>query len=156
MVFNDLFCLQNPLIHTISLGAARPSDFDEHLKIIPLLEERELITNIANKIKTRVQEYHGVQWTEQWDSNLPETLKTPGEINIYDIVRFYNLGTALDMKAYGIMRYNLLGQKDHWFPGEKANDLNEAELLNALSSHHNPTKIVEALKTAHQMFNEEK
>ena len=39
MVFNDLFCLSDPRIHTLSLGAAVPSDFDEHLKTLPLLEE---------------------------------------------------------------------------------------------------------------------
>ena len=31
MVFNDLFCLSHSQVHTLSLGAARPSDFDEHL-----------------------------------------------------------------------------------------------------------------------------
>ncbi|HEY9825128.1 MAG TPA: aldo/keto reductase, partial [Stenomitos sp.] len=34
MVFNDLFCLSHPQIHTLSIGAARPSDFDEHLKAL--------------------------------------------------------------------------------------------------------------------------
>ena len=37
MVFNDLFCLSHPQIHTLSLGAARPTDFDEHLKTLPII-----------------------------------------------------------------------------------------------------------------------
>ncbi|WDE98113.1 aldo/keto reductase [Lentisphaera profundi] len=152
MMFNDLFCLQNPLVHTISLGAARPSDFDEHLKIIPHLEDRTTVADIANKIDSRLKEFHGVQWMAEWDQNLPDTLKTPGQINTYDILRFYNLGTALDMTAYGIMRYALLGQKDHWFPGEKANDIPEKDLLLSLTHHHNPKKLIESLKIAHQMF----
>ena len=32
MVFNDLFCLTDPRIHTLSIGASKPQDFDEHLK----------------------------------------------------------------------------------------------------------------------------
>ncbi len=32
MIFNDLFCLLRPEVHTLSLGVANPEDFDEHLK----------------------------------------------------------------------------------------------------------------------------
>src|SRR5205085_1472235 len=38
IVFNDAWCLMRPEIHTLSVGAARPGDFDEHLKALPLLE----------------------------------------------------------------------------------------------------------------------
>ena len=31
MQFNDLYCLARPQVHTLSIGAARPSDFDEHV-----------------------------------------------------------------------------------------------------------------------------
>ena len=154
MVFNDLFCLQNPAVHTLSLGAARPSDFDEHLKAIPLLEERELISGIATKIHKSLEAHHGVDWLNNWDKNLPETLSTPAEINIYDILRFYNLGTALDMTAYGLMRYALLGKKDHWFAGEQANIIPETELRQALKSHSHPDKVIKALQQAHEMFKE--
>jgi uncharacterized protein len=152
MMFNDLFCLQNPDVHTISIGAARPSDFDEHLKIIPHLKDFDTVKKIAHKIGEKIKTELGTQWTNEWDLGLPETLQTPGEINTYDILRFYNLATALDMNAYGIMRYALLGQKDHWFPGEKANKIPEQELLNSLHKHHDPHRVIKALKIAHQLF----
>ena len=38
LVFNDLFCLSYPEVHTLSIGAARPTDFDLHLEALPLLE----------------------------------------------------------------------------------------------------------------------
>ena len=41
MVYNDLFCLTDPRVHTISLGASRASDFDEHMKSVPYLESGE-------------------------------------------------------------------------------------------------------------------
>src|SRR5258707_2772010 len=34
MQFNDLYCLARPEVHTLSCGAARPGDFDEHLKAL--------------------------------------------------------------------------------------------------------------------------
>ena len=154
MVFNDLFCLQNPAVHTLSLGAARPSDFDEHLKAIPLLEEKQLIQDIAQKIDQALESFHGADWHRNWDKNLPETLATPGEINIYDILRFYNLGTGLDMTAYGLMRYALLGKKDHWFAGEQANIIPEVELKKALANHSHPEKVISSLKKAHEIFKE--
>jgi predicted aldo/keto reductase-like oxidoreductase len=29
--FNDLYCLARPQVHTLSIGASRPTDFDEHV-----------------------------------------------------------------------------------------------------------------------------
>ena len=39
IVFNDLFCLQDPRVHTISVGAARPEDLELHLEALRLLPE---------------------------------------------------------------------------------------------------------------------
>ena len=89
---------------------------------------------------------------ENWDSGLPDIHLTPGEINLYDILRFYNLGTGLDMTAYGKMRYELLGQKDHWFPGERAEFIPIDELTQSLSAHHSPQKVIRALEQAHRLF----
>jgi uncharacterized protein len=37
MIFNDLYCLLRPQVHTLSIGAARPTDFDEHIRAVELL-----------------------------------------------------------------------------------------------------------------------
>src|SRR6185437_15693504 len=34
MQFNDLYCLARPEVHTLSCGAARPGDFDEHIRAL--------------------------------------------------------------------------------------------------------------------------
>src|SRR3989449_2994376 len=34
MQFNDLYCLARPEVHTLSCGAARPGDFDEHTRAL--------------------------------------------------------------------------------------------------------------------------
>lgn len=41
MVFNDLFCLSHLAVHTLSMGTAQARDFDEHLKTLPLLDQRK-------------------------------------------------------------------------------------------------------------------
>jgi predicted aldo/keto reductase-like oxidoreductase len=41
IVFNDLFCLSAPGIHTISVGAASPQDLDLHLEAVALLRPLE-------------------------------------------------------------------------------------------------------------------
>jgi hypothetical protein len=38
IVFNDLFCLQDERVHTISVGAASPTDFDRHLDTLSTLK----------------------------------------------------------------------------------------------------------------------
>ena len=32
MEFNDLYCLARKEVHTLSCGAAKPADFDEHVR----------------------------------------------------------------------------------------------------------------------------
>ncbi len=152
MMFNDLFCLQNTMVHTISLGAARPSDFDEHLKIIPYLEDKQLIQGIAQKIKKHLIAKLGDNWYKNWDRNLPETIDTPGEVNVYDILRFHNLVKGLDMTAYGEMRYDLLGKKDHWFFGEQANNLQDAAILESMKFHIDAPRVLASLKEAHEIL----
>ena len=39
MAFNDLWCLTNLDVHTLSLGAAVPSDFDAHVEALELLDD---------------------------------------------------------------------------------------------------------------------
>ena len=37
MQFNDLYCLARGQVHTLSCGASRPGDFDEHVRALGLL-----------------------------------------------------------------------------------------------------------------------
>ena len=154
MVFNDLFCLNNPMVHTLSIGAARPSDFDEHLKVLPLLEEEKETFEIEDKIQQAMLNHHGLDWINDWEKGLPLVHNTPGKINLYEIIRFWNLATALDMTDFGKMRYALLGEKNHWFPGVNAKNIDEAALKESLRNSPFPDKIITVLKEAHKMFKE--
>src|SRR6266436_6917623 len=39
MQFNDLYCLARPEVHTLSCGAARPADFDEHIAALEFYDD---------------------------------------------------------------------------------------------------------------------
>lgn len=129
IAFNDLFCLSHPQVHTLSLGAARPSDFDEHLKILPLLDKAsQVLAPILERLEEAAIASLGADWYYTWHKGLPTYQQTPGGINIPIILWLRNLAIAYDMVDYGIMRYNLLGNGGHWFPGNKADKLRQVQL----------------------------
>ena len=58
------------------------------------------------------------------------------------------------MTAFGKMRYALLGEKNHWFPGVNAANIDEGAMKSALRNSDFTEKIVDVLKESHQMFKE--
>jgi len=49
MQFNDLYCLNRPEVHTLSCGAAKPTDFDEHVAALKFYDKiPETIAPIEN------------------------------------------------------------------------------------------------------------
>ena len=131
MVFNDLYFLIHPEVHTLSIGAARPSDFDEHLNILPLMEQGEMVDRVHETERRLEEEFmrtNEFSMPERWDRNLPPFGEVPGGINLQEIVRLLALDRAFDMQAYGKLRYNLLGNGGHWFPGVNAATFDEAAI----------------------------
>ncbi|BAZ43263.1 aldo/keto reductase [Chondrocystis sp. NIES-4102] len=129
MVFNDLFCLGHPQVHTLSIGAARPSDFDEHLKVLPLLEQADqILPPIIERLEEAAIAVLGKDWVDNWQVGLPSYENTPGNVNIPIILWLRNLALAYDMIEYGQARYNLLNNGGHWFPGKKAERISQLNL----------------------------
>ncbi|MFP4119786.1 aldo/keto reductase [Coleofasciculus sp.] len=137
MVFNDLFCLSHPQVHTLSLGASRPSDFDEHLKAVELLDQvDEILPPIVARLEAAAIARLGEDWFKTWHIGLPSHEETPGGVNIPVILWLRNLAIAYDMVEYAKMRYNLLTNAGHWFPGAKANQIKKINLQACL--HQSP------------------
>ncbi len=151
MVFNDLFCLSHPQVHTLSIGAARPTDFDEHLNTLPLLEHAEHhLKPVLEQLHHHAQSVLGEDWLRTWSRGLPSPNETPGNINIPAILRLRNLLLAFDMEDYAQARYNMLGNAGHWFPGEKAEHLSQVDLSDCLRRSPHAEKIPHLLTETHQ------
>jgi hypothetical protein len=153
MVFNDLFCLSHSQVHTLSLGAARATDFEEHLKVLPLLENpEEVLSPILERLEQSAIATLGEEWMRTWQIGLPNYEDTPGKVNIPVILWLRNLAIAYDLLEYGKMRYNLLGNGGHWFPGEKADQIDQLNLKLCLANSPHAEKIPHLLKEADRLL----
>ena len=140
IVFNDLWTLLQEGVHTLSVGAAKPSDFDLHLEAVRLLEAggaEAIVAPIVERLADAMEEAIGVRDPEaHGEHGLPEVGAAPGGLNLQVMLWLRNLAVGWGMTAYGKKRFNLLDSGGHWFPGAKGDTLagvDEQELRDALA-----------------------
>jgi hypothetical protein len=156
MQFNDLYCLARPEVHTLSCGAARPRDFEEHVRGLEQLDRAaEVIAPIERRLRAEMEKALGSDWCQSWFQGLPEYMDVPGQINILEILRLWTYAKSLGMVGFGKMRYNLLGQGDHWFPGENARAVDDGKLRAALRQSPFRDRIPDILREAHALLFDE-
>jgi hypothetical protein len=153
MVFNDLYCLMRPQVHTLSIGAARPTDFDAHVEALGLLDQAEqLVPPVVARLEEEMKRVLGADWLARWQEGVPEWGQVPGGINVWEILRLWNYAKSLDMVEFGKMRYNLLGNAGHWFPGVNATTLGDHDLSECLANSPFRDKIPAVLAEAHALL----
>lgn len=153
MQFNDLFCLARPEVHTLSIGAARPSDLDEHVAALAAYDHiAETMAPIESRLRSEMETVLGRDWCEHWFEGIPEYAELPGQVNVREILRLFTFAKGLGLVQWGKMRYNLLGRADDWFPGENASSLDRDALASALSNSPLRGRVIEALEAAHALL----
>ena len=153
LVFNCLFCLSNPDVHTLSIGAAKPADFDLQLTTIPLLDRaNELLEPIVERLQAAMSEAVGRDVARRYAEGLPNWDMTPGFINIQLILWLRGLALAYDMHEFAENRYGLLGNGAHWFPGMNAARVDEFDLDKALAKSPFKEQIPGWLHETHAML----
>ncbi len=155
MQFNDLYCLARNEVHTLSCGASKPTDFDEHVAALKFYDNiPHTIAPIEKRLREEMTRTLGADWCARWFEGLPGYLDVPGEVNVSEILRLWTYAKSLDLISWGKMRYNLLGQGDHWFPGEHVAKLDEKNISTALTHSPFAEKIPAILNEAHAMLHE--
>ncbi len=158
MVFNDCWCLLRGEVQTLSIGASRPTDFDEHMEAVERLGRAEtigLVHQIEQRLNASAAETLGADWWANWQTGLPPWQATPGQVNLRVILMLWNLAKVFGMIDYAKMRYNLLGNGGHWFPGARLGETNPADLANALGRSPYRDRILDIVAEAHEMLKAE-
>jgi len=141
--WNARYCLSNPNIHTLSFGLPVTAKFDDLNGIFPAksplsAQDQHILENLeAEKAKVAFANF---------DAYLME--HDPSNINIPEILRFRTLLKAFDMKDFGVYRYNMFKEIDHWFQGAFPTD----DKLQQIDMSKCPTGIPlkEMLKETHE------
>lgn len=110
--WNARFCLGYDSIHTLSFGLTEPTHFDQLNGIFPasapLSADDLKIMQMLDKQKQDDPYFKFDPYVFEND---------PSGLNIPEILRFRMLLKCYDMKEFGLYRYNMFQEKDHWFPG---------------------------------------
>lgn len=140
--FNARFCLSHPAIHTLSFGLPVTAQF-EHINgifpvSVPLSPEDAKIKHLLDG-QTLLDKY------ADFDGHC--MINDPSGLNIPEILRFRKLWKCYDMKDFGLYRYNMFQEKDHWFPGNFPTEEN----LKRIDLSRCPTNIplIELIRETH-------
>ncbi|MBD2495385.1 aldo/keto reductase [Nostoc sp. FACHB-280] len=119
---NYRFLLSDSRITTLSVGAAKPEELIEPLRIADRNNElTPAEISIFQGLENHQKNILGTDHCSQCYACLP----CPENINIPEVLRLRNLAVAYNMADYGQYRYGMFEHAGHWFPGMKANRCTE-------------------------------
>jgi predicted aldo/keto reductase-like oxidoreductase len=119
---NYRFLLSDSRITTLSVGAAKPEELIEPLRVADSNSE---LTSTEIAIFQSLEKHQKTVLGTDKCSQCYACLPCPENINIPEVLRLRNLAVAYDMTDYGQYRYGMFENAGHWFQGMKANHCTE-------------------------------
>jgi predicted aldo/keto reductase-like oxidoreductase len=153
LVFNALFCLSRPQVHTLSIGAASPSDFDLALSALDHVDDAaEVIAEPLARMHAAMDDAIGVGAWERIGQGIPSWDHTPGLVNIEMVVLLRAVMLGWGMEGFARWRYGMLGNEADWLPGMDARDAAGHDFTRALKRAPLRDDIIEWLGDAHALL----
>lgn len=152
ILFNDLYCLSQPGVSSISVGASRISDFDEHLKSLEhTLDKRPAIVNdIMANLENRMREVTGLKRPDELWHQLPDRETAPGNINLRFISWLNNLSRGWELTEFAKARYDKLSAGSAWVQGNSCSFLDDVSFEEVKNKYPAITEsFLTELKEAH-------
>lgn len=110
--FNARWCLQTPMVQTLSFGMTALAQIEEMRGIFPTTIPLDAATRAALH---RLDARQAIDPVSAWEGL--EYLGDASGINIPEVLRFRRMWKCWDMQDFGRYRYNMLQAKGDWFPG---------------------------------------
>jgi len=174
--WHNLLLLSDERISTLVIGAARPSDFDEHLDAVIKYDQRvELSAPIMKILEAKVTSSMGSDFFTTWYKSLPDAYQNPlgqpvGYIYwLWWISKFWGL-QSFAQKRYASLEGNMKDWDDQkteqenktkfsWVPGLPFRPEQEQQLRDVLAGQEglSPARIdhvMTAVKEAHHWLRE--
>jgi predicted aldo/keto reductase-like oxidoreductase len=153
MQFNALYCLSREEVHTLSLGVRTPSEYAEHIEGLKWYDERAAISEtIARRIREEIDRHFCPGWHRTYAAGVPVPERCPGGVHVREVLRLYTWAKAMDMVEFAKSRYNLFGNGGDWFPGNKPENFDDAEMHAALVHSPHRDQIIGYLHAAREML----
>ena len=107
--FNFLWLMEQPSVHTMVIGAARPTDFDDAMAVAPLVgteEGRAKVAAVDAKLKAAAVEAHGETWANGgWFKGVPDCYENDHGIHMCNIIWLHFITKAWGLHEFSIDRY---------------------------------------------------
>lgn len=153
MQFNAMYGLSRHEVHTLSLGAAKVSDYDLHLEGLKWYADRQAVSeSIARKIRAEVDACFVPGWHRTYAAGIPLPERTPGGIHIREILRLFTWARSMDLVEFAKARYNLFGNGGAWFAGAPPGEFDDAALYDCLVHSPHRDRIIGYLHEAHELL----
>jgi predicted aldo/keto reductase-like oxidoreductase len=142
-------------VHTLSVGASCPQDFDAHVEALEHYDNPgSLIDPIADRIDQAMEKALGRDWWRGWWKGIPSWEKLPGQMNLFYAIRLWNWAKGLGMIEFAQSRYNMLGNASHWVAGQNLAALPQHDLLPYLQDSPFAARLIAEAREAHEaLFN---